>query len=131
MSEQYIEIRKQLIETLKSTPYYHWSTTDKIDVFLDKYEPSLEEQRTNYYKQIALLSEMLDWHHEYLKEKNLKTDFWEWKIKKGYVKPLPVIKEMINPCSCDAYPHQTTCISNQYTPDKSLRKPEKATETQL
>ena len=53
----------------------------------EDYEPTLEEQRETHYKQIATLVQLLDWIHDFLKEKNLETEYWNWKVKKGYVKP--------------------------------------------
>lgn len=35
----------------------------------------------------AVLTKLLDWHHEFLKEKGLVDEFWKWKIVKKYVKP--------------------------------------------
>lgn len=51
------------------------------------YEPTLEEQRETHYKQIETLVHLLDWVHDFLKEKNLETEYWNWKVAKGYVKP--------------------------------------------
>lgn len=54
---------------------------------MSDYEPTLEEQRDSHYKQIETLVVLLDWVHDFLKEKNLETEYWNWKVSKGYVKP--------------------------------------------
>jgi hypothetical protein len=48
---------------------------------------TLKKQINEHYQRQATLKMLLDWVHEYLDEKDLEKDYWNWKVAKGYVKP--------------------------------------------
>ena len=47
---------------------------------------TLRKQINEHYHRQATLTMLLDWVHDFLAEKNLETEYWNWKVAKGYVK---------------------------------------------